>query len=139
MSNNNTIQENNSTMKYISYFNNAVEGLFRQSPLNTTLATIENFKKQWRYRDYYQTLDALGFKVGVEYFVQQVWDEDIDEVISYVPSLKLHDGNPLTGRLEVIEFSEFKSADKAYGYIAKELIYRLMNIRSLDALIASRS
>jgi hypothetical protein len=120
----------------MEYFNRSIKELFRLNPSNKTLTIIEDFRKRFGFKDYYQTLDSLGFKVGVEYLVQQVWDEERSCVHSYIPSLKLHTNNPLTGKFEIIELSEFKSINKAYGYTAKEQVYRLMEISNLEKFIA---
>lgn len=122
-------------MNHIEYFNASVNQLMIQGPHNSTLAIVQNFKLKGNYPDFYQALDSLGFKIGIEYLVQQVWDDASGEVKSYVPALKLHDGNPLTGKFEVIEFAEFKSAAKAYAYVAKEQVYKLMSIPDLEQLV----
>lgn len=124
-------------MKHIDHFNKSIKKMYEQMPTDITLGVIEKYRRTWNYLDYYQTLDRLGFKLGIEYVVQQVFNEDEGEV-SFVPSIKLQKDNPLNGQFEVIELREFKSVAKAYSYIAKEFVYRLMNIRDLENCITSR-
>jgi len=121
-------------MKHIESFNRFIKGMFEQNPSDKTLAVIENFRQKGNYKDYYTALDSLGLRVGVEYLVQPVWEEESGDTISYIPSIKLHKDNPLTGKFEIIEFSELKSVNKAYEYVAKEQVYRLMNIPNLEEL-----
>ncbi len=96
---------------------------------------IEKFRKERGFKDYYQALDSLGVRTGIEFMVLSVWDEDKGKVASFIACLKLKHGNKESGDPEIIELREFKSENKAYEYIAKEQVYRLRSIGNLKEII----
>ena len=122
-------------MEYIEHFNKAVKRSFGQNFDNKTMNAIEKYKLKFRYNNYYETLESLGFSVGIEFMVQTVIREESDEVIGYIPSLKFHDNNPVTGKFEVVEFGQYNSINKAYEYIVKEQLYRLMRINNIEEIL----
>lgn len=114
-------------MQYITSFNKSIKKLIDQSSNDKVLQAIEDFRRRGMYPDYYQALDSLGLKVRVEYLVQTVLNIN-DNIVEYIPTIKLHENNPINGKFGMIEFCQYRSIDKAYSYIAKEYIYRLMSI-----------
>jgi len=120
---------------YIKAFNKSIENLIKQTPQDETLCTISKYKAKWASKDYYNTLDAIGFKVGIEYLVANVNDDNTDDTIGYMPILKFHKNNPLTQKYDEVEFSTYPSIDKAYAYIAKEHIYRLRRVTNLERFL----
>jgi len=51
-------------MKHIDHFNKSIKGLLRQTPSDSTLLTIENYREELNYKDYYEALDSLGLKLA---------------------------------------------------------------------------
>ncbi len=117
---------------YIAAFNKSAKTAISYGLTPRLLSALVKYKSKFKTRDYYETLDSLGFSIGVEFMVQPVFDESSDLIASYIPSIKYHRGNPLTGKFEIKELSECSSINKAYRYMAKEHLYALMNIDDIE-------
>jgi hypothetical protein len=122
-------------MEHVGCFNKTIKRMLKDNPSNKTLNTIEVYRKKKLSRDYYSMLDFVGTRVGLEFLVQPVFNESADKVTSYIPSIKIHPNKSKTGKAEIEELTEFKSIKKAYEYMAKEYVYRLMRIENLADFI----
>ena len=118
-------------MKYIEAFNNSAKRAIKLGLTDELISAIESYKKKFNYKDYYITLDNLGFSLGVEFIVQPVVDNISLETVAWAPSIKYHNGNPITGQYSISEFAHYKSMTKAYAVMAKEHLYVLMTINHI--------
>ena len=125
-------------MDYIKSFNKEIEQHRKQEPNNSAIKVILRYMKENRYTDYYSAMDSLGLKVGLEFCVENLYNPNY-EFIGYIPSIKYLPHNPAKHEAGLFPLRRdedyFKSATKAYAYVAKEYYYRLMSIHNLEELV----
>ena len=125
-------------MNHIDSFNKEVINLISLYPEDETLELIKRYKESKRYKDYYMTLDSLGFKIKFSYLV--VFGTTEKNKNTFIPCVKFYPKNPFGEEPRTVELVEndnsFKSLNKCYSYLAKEYIYRLMKLENLKNLIS---
>lgn len=122
-------------MDYIIAFNKTIRDLTKQIPNNETLIQINEYMNKQGKSCYYQALDDLGFRLGIEYHYEQLVEND--EIVGYYPTIKYRIGNPLNNKsfTKRLRYDSFKNQKQCFAFLAKEYVYTLMNVPSLQAYL----
>uniref|UniRef100_UPI0040488B96 hypothetical protein n=2 Tax=Roseivirga sp. TaxID=1964215 RepID=UPI0040488B96 len=117
-----------STLKYRSAFTKGINIIKKANPQDPIIVWIDTMIKNGRFLDYYEAQDALGFRMGIEFRVEPIINEDTDQIIGWHAYLQFHKENVLNDNRRTVPMGEFKTEAKAHEYIAKQHFYKLCEI-----------
>lgn len=79
-----------------------------------------------KFKDYYSAADSIGFKYGIEFRVNIIYDDSCN-VIGYDPILKMTVKKGIGLIIEELKLSDtVTSAEACYAYLAKEWLYTIL-------------
>jgi len=116
-------------------FNTIVQNRISSYPENKTLKLIERYKNENGYKDYYNSLDSMGFEIKFTFLIKPL------ENGNYLPCIKFYPENEFGEIARTISLidkeSSFESLSKCSKYLAKEYLYRLMQFQNLNEILES--
>lgn len=119
-------------------FNQRIKKFLLEEPESTASKTIRRIEKfNPNFNSYYQLFDDFAFELGLGMIASEIVNKNY-KTIGYIPSIKYYLDNPLNEEPRIdklISESLPLSLNKCYEFLAKELLYRIMNISNLETVI----
>lgn len=123
-------------LNYRAAFTKAIKRIKKANPENPIIIRMDSMIKSNGYLDYYEAQEDLGVRMGIDFRVRQV---EVRKTVVWKAYLQVRSRNTSDEIEEVTYNGEYKSEAKAYEYVAKQHLYKLLEAYNITGNFAPRS